>query len=199
MNADFWRERISNRSDLVARITHLTRGNTDDEAFEVLWKILQDKTIKGSGNEGYIVGGKKAVCFQEVSLYSIAENLIFEDALGGKNRYSRFGLRFNKIGMYRLGARPVIYGKTEELKSALSKNEYWRIVNLDLDSESVVDWSHEREWRLPSDYHFKYSDTEVIVKDDHYYKIFINKCIQDNRLDILMNINGIIPLNTVIS
>lgn len=199
MNADFWRDRISNRSDLVARITHLTRGNTDDEAFERLWNILLEKTIKGSGNEGFIVGDKRAVCFQEVPLYSIAENLIFEDELGGKNRYSHFGLRFNKIRMYRLGARPVIYGKTEELKSKLPKDEYWRIVNLDLDSESVVDWSHEREWRLVSDYQFKYSDTEVIVKDDHYYKKFVNKCIQENRLDILKNINGIIPLNTVIS
>lgn len=199
MNADFWRDRISNRSDLVARITHLTRGDTDDEAFDRLWKILLEKKIIGSGTEGYIVGDKKAVCFQEVPLSSIAENLIFEDSLGGKNRYSHFGLRFNKIRMYRIGARPVIYGKTEELKRMLPRDEYWRIVNMDLDSESVVDWSHEREWRLVSDYHFKYSDTEVIVKDDHYYKKFINKCIQENRLDILKGINGIIPLNTVIS
>lgn len=71
MNSEFWRERISNRSDLVARITHLTRGNTDDEAFERLWKILLDKTINGSGNEGYIVGSGSAVCFQEIPLYSI--------------------------------------------------------------------------------------------------------------------------------
>ena len=40
MNAEFWRDRISSRSDLAARITHLTRGDTDDEAFEILWKIL---------------------------------------------------------------------------------------------------------------------------------------------------------------
>ena len=77
MNAEFWRERISKRSDLVARITHLTKGKTDDEAFERLWTILKEKTIKGSGNEGYVVGSKKAVCFQEVPLYSIAENLFF--------------------------------------------------------------------------------------------------------------------------
>lgn len=199
MNAEFWRNRISNRSDLVARITHLTKAKTDDEAFERLWTIIKEKTIKGSGNEGYIVGSKKAVCFQEVPLYSIAENLIFEDAFSDTIRYSPFGLRFNKIRMYRLGARPVFYGKTDELKRILPKDEYWRIVDLDLDLESVVDWSHEREWRIPSDYQFKYSDTEIIVKDDHYYKLFIKKCIQENRLDILKSINGIIPLNTVVS
>jgi len=59
MNAEFWRDRISSRSDLAARITHLTRGDTDDEAFEILWKILQEKTLIASGKEGYIVGDKK--------------------------------------------------------------------------------------------------------------------------------------------
>ena len=199
MNADFWRDRISSRSDLAARITHLTRGDTDDDAFETLWKILQEKTLKASGNEGFIVGDKKAVCFQEVPLYAIAENLIFEDALEGKNRYSHFGLRFNKIWMFRLGARPVIYGKTEELKRMLPKDEYWRIVNQDLGSENVVDWSHEREWRHVSDYHFEYSDTEILVKDNHYYIKLIKRCIKENRLDILESVNGIIPLNSVIS
>ena len=199
MNADFWRDRISSRSDLVARITHLTKGDTDDEAFERLWKILLEKTLIASGNEGYIVGDKKAVCFQEVPLYAIAENLIFEDALEGKNRYSHFGLRFNKIRMFKLGARPVIYGKTEELKRMLPKDEYWRIVNQDLGSENVVDWSHEREWRHVSDYHFEYSDTEILVKDNCYYFKLIDRCIKENRLDILKSVNGIIPLNSVIS
>ena len=109
---------------LMTRITRIVEfdigiGDTDDDAFETLWKILQEKTLKASGNEGFIVGDKKAVCFQEVPLYAIAENLIFEDALEGKNRYSHFGLRFNKIRMFKLGARPVIYGKTEELKRML--------------------------------------------------------------------------------
>ena len=75
MDEELWRDRISNRSDLVARITHLTRGKTDDEAFERLWKILLEQTIRGSGNEGFIVGNRKAVCFQEIPLYSIAETL----------------------------------------------------------------------------------------------------------------------------
>lgn len=199
MDEEFWRDRISNRSDLVARITHLTRGKTDDEAFERLWKILLEQTIRGSGNEGFIVGNRKAVCFQEIPLYSIAENLIFDEEQGRKNRHSPFGLRFNKLRIYRLGARPVFYGKTDELKKLLPTTEYWRIVDFDLDSKAVVDWSHEREWRLAADYQFKYSDTEVVVKNDYYYKQFVSRCIEENRLDILKEINGIIPLNSVIS
>ena len=84
--------RKSKRSDLVKRLTNLTWGNTDDEAFDVLWEILNDKKLMGSGNSGYIVGTDKAVCFQEIPLYSIVENLLFEDSLNSK-RYSWFGIR----------------------------------------------------------------------------------------------------------
>ena len=199
MNVDLWRNRISSRSDLVARITHLTRANTDDEAFELLWKILSEKTLKGSDNKGFVVGNKRAVCFQEVPLYSIVENLLFEDSLTGRKRYSWFGLRFNKILMYRSGARPVVYGKTEEIKQKIQETDYWRIVDLDLEDENVVDWSHEREWRILGDYSFEYDDIEVIVKDDKYYRKFVEKCLEENRMDIMKGIHGIVPLNTVIS
>jgi len=63
-----WRNRIIYRSDMVARVTHLTLGTSDDEAFEKLWKILKDRKLLASGNSGYIVRDTKAVCFQEVPL-----------------------------------------------------------------------------------------------------------------------------------
>ena len=51
---------------MTARLTHLTRDETDDVAFEVLRKILVDKKyIAGSG---YISSTKKVVCMQEVPL-----------------------------------------------------------------------------------------------------------------------------------
>ena len=199
MDVSLWRDRISSRTDLVARITHLTRGNSDEEAFDLLWEIIKEKRLKGSGKSGFIVGDKKAVCFQEVPLYSIVENLLFEETLKDRNRYSWFGLRFNKGKMYKRGARPVIYGKTEELKKILPQNEYWRIVDLDLDANNVVDWSHEREWRVCGDFQFEYDDIEVIVRDDYFYQLFVNKCIDEDRMDILKGVHGVIPLNTVIS
>lgn len=199
MNGDIWRNRISNRIDLVARLTHLTRGDSDEDAFEILWKILNEKKLKGSGNSGYVVGTKKAVCFQEVPLYSIVENLLYEESLEGKNRYSWFGLRFNKIRMSQKGARPVIYGKTDELKTILPPTEHWRIVKLDLDAEEKVDWTHEREWRICGDFSFEYNDIEILVKDDTYYKMFVEKCIDERKLELLKSIHGIVPLNTVIS
>ena len=199
MDSNTWRNRISNRTDLVARLTHLTRGQNDEEAFEVLWRILTEKKLIGSGNDGYIVGSSKAVCFQEVPLYSIVENLLYEETLNGKIRYSWFGLRFNKVWMHRQGARPVIYGKTQELKRILPASEHWRIVNMDFETENPVDWSHEREWRICGDYFFEYGDIEILVKNDEYYKKFVEKCISQGKTDLLRDVHGIIPLNTVIS
>lgn len=125
------RDRAINRSDMAVRVTHLTKGMNDEEAFERLWKILTDKKLKGSDNSGFIVGKERAVCFQDLPLINIAENLQYEDILGDKIRYSWFGLRFNKIQLYKRGLRPVIYGATNVLKSDLTEKQYWRIVNLD--------------------------------------------------------------------
>ncbi len=200
MDYKVMRDRISRRDDLVARLTHLTRGSTDDDAFDVLWKILTEKKLNGSDNSGYVIGDTKAVCFQEVPLYSIAQSLLYEDDKSDIIRYSWFGLRFNKNVLFRRGARPVIYGKTEELKRLLPPDNYWRIVRLDLDSsKNCIDWTHEREWRIKNVCPFEYDDIEVIVKNDIYYRKFIERCITEKRMEILSEIHGIVPLNTVIS
>lgn len=200
MNDDEWRKRITNRKDLVARVTHLTRGSTPDEAFETLWKILTDKKIIGSGKAGYIIGDRTASCFQEVPLDAIAENLMYEEVLGGKIRYSAFGIRVHKGDIFSCGGRPVIYGNAAELKEILPTDQYWRIVSMNLtDFKHLIDWSHEREWRIPGDYPIEYNRIEVIVQSQDYYKKFVNRCIDKDRLDILKEINGIIALNSIYS
>ena len=193
------RDRAINRSDMAVRVTHLTKGMSDEEAFERLWKILTDKKLKGSDNSGFIVGKERAVCFQDLPLINIAENLQYEDILGDKIRYSWFWVRFNKIQLYKRGLRPVIYGATNVLKSDLTEKQYWRIVNLDYsDYDNVIDWSHEREWRVKGDLEFEYNEIEILVKNNTYYRKFICRCVDENRMDILKNIHGIIPLNTVL-
>lgn len=198
MKRDDWVKRIKERSDMVTRVTHLTKENDDDEAFENLWKILNDKEIKGSGANGFINGKRKAVCLQELPLSAIAENLMYEQVLNDKIRYSSFGVRFNKAFIYRMGGRPVIYENKEHMKALLNEEEYWRIVDLDLsDKEKIVDWTHEREWRVPDKLPFKYTHIEVIVANDKYYRKFVKRCIDEDRTDILVEIHGIITLNSV--
>ena len=114
-----------------------------------------------------------------------------------KHRYSMFGLRFAKTFLYQAGGRPVIYGKTSELKDMLPSSEYWRIVDMELDdNQRLVDWSHEREWRIKGDLEFDYSDIEIIVPEYTYYHRFIDYCMEKNS-DILRKIKGVIPLVAV--
>lgn len=175
MKQNEWREKISNRSDLVARLSHLTgrKASNDDGAFEVLWKILTEKRLIASGAEGFINGDIKAVCFQEVPLQAMAENV-----LRGNTHYFGFGLRVNRGFFYRRGGRPVFYGEVDHLKKILPATEYWRIVSMNLnDPDRIIDWTHEREWRHPGDFEFDWSEIEVIVKDHIYFEKFINRCV----------------------
>lgn len=101
MEFNEWRNRYKNRNDISSRLTHLTKGDTPEEAFEILLKILDEKKIIGSTTEtGFIIGDKSAVCLQEAPLNAIAENLLYEKKLREetkcKVRYNAFGIRFNK-------------------------------------------------------------------------------------------------------
>ena len=201
MEQEKWRGRITYRSDLVARLTHLTgkHVDSDDDAYDLLWKILTDKVLIASGSQGYIIGETKAVCFQEVPLTALAENLLYENQLGRKS-YSWFGLRVNKGWLFQQGGLPVIYGPKNELKGTLHQNDYWRIVNMNLEKpDEIIDWSHEREWRHPDDLQFQWEDIEIILKSHKYYRKFVEQCISDNQTDMLKSIRGIIILDSVLS
>lgn len=85
MGIDFeqWQRRIASRSDLTGRVTHLTKPSgviSRDMSFEEinlrvvdnLIKILKEQKINGSTTQsGYIVGEKRAVCFQDAPLYAL--------------------------------------------------------------------------------------------------------------------------------
>ena len=203
MNEEQWIDHISRRSDFASRITHLTKRTDDKSAFEVLCKILDEKIILGSGAEGYIRKNCKAVCFQDVPLYAMAENIRYEEECSNEKqsyqnkadfRYEAFGIRFNKGHMFQKGARPVIYGKREELDE-IPQSEQWRCVQLDLkDSTQIVDWTHEREWRIEGDLQFEYDEIEIIVGCSEYYKKFIEHY---SNTQLLREINGIVVLNTL--
>ena len=44
MKLEDWQNRYKNRNDISSRLTHLTKGDTVEEAFTTLLKILDDKT-----------------------------------------------------------------------------------------------------------------------------------------------------------
>lgn len=200
-----WRTRLNFRSDLVARVAHLTGRGTknDDEAFNNLWKILTEKKLIASGHEdgkGFIIGDTRAVCFQEVPLLAMASNVHFSEKLKIETAYRGFGIRLNRGELYKMGGRPVIYGEKDKLMEMLPPDQHWRIVRMDLDDkDAIVDWTYEREWRIAGDFSFEWSDIEVLLRDHDYYRKFIERCFKENKTDLLKSVNGIITLDSIIS
>ncbi len=160
-----WLKRIAERSDMSSQVVHLTREgeieNTRHDVFDILLKILMEQRITGSSTKsGFICGKRSAVCFQDVPLQSLCQNVYYEQKYRELNqqaklRYRAIGLAFSKAYVYQHGGRPVIYDKTSEAKRYLPEADWWRIVNFDLGSDqNVIDWTHEREWRITDGFEF---------------------------------------------
>ncbi|MFW7190048.1 DUF2971 domain-containing protein [Lysinibacillus sp. BNK-21] len=178
INIAYWNSRILERSDISTSLVHLTKSTYGMDCLQVLLKILNDKKLIGSTHSGFIQGSEKAVCFQDAPLTGIAQNVRYEERLSeegkiNKRRYYAYGLTFNKTLAYRRGARPVIYEAKEEAKQKF-KNELWRVVTLDLhDDNNLIDWTHEREWRVKGDFYFELEDVVVLLPNPDEYRRFI--------------------------
>lgn len=211
MNDKEWRKRISHRTDISVGLVHLTKGDGKFGPLAVLMKILEEKTIIGSTNKnvgghprGFICGNDPVVCFQDIPLYSLSENILWEKQLHSKApespiRYSPYGLRFDKRYIFRNGGRPVIYEKTNIAKDFLPEDEYWRIVKLDLENDdNIIDWTHEREWRIKGNFYFELSEVEILLSDQSSLKKFNGFCKEKNMEYILNEIKGIVVLKSLL-
>lgn len=217
INFEQWQKRIASRSDLTGRVTHLTRppaeditdGMSFDEinkmAVDNLIKILKDRRINGSSKEGFIVGNKRAVCFQDAPLYGLIQNVEHERSRresgeDEKLRYCGVGLSFVKTDIYQgYNGRPVIYEKKEKAKDLLPPDEWWRIVNYDFKYDNrwdIIDWTHEREWRVPGDMDFEYNKgfVHVILYNPECVRYFLKRC----PAEIVEKIYGITTLKSVL-
>lgn len=207
-----WQANNKNRSDLTGYLTHLTRPTNEyPDPTDLLLKILNERKLKGS-SKGYIVGKHKVVCFQDMPLYSVAENAInhIEDyeRENNKLRYYPCGLAFPKASLTTLvnsttkmsipGVRPVIYEESGIARSFIREDQHWRIVDFDLSGfyqeENLTDWTHEREWRLLGDLEFFYGGVTVLLRDGKQFQNFISK-INPN---ILRQLGGIVCLDTLL-
>jgi hypothetical protein len=200
----FWVRRHAERTDISTFAVHLIRppgGEANNtKAVDVLMTILKEKRLRGSDGSGFIHGSRPAVCFQDTPMPFIAQNLWFEkkyrdDKLGSRVRYLACGLVFEKAFLYSEGARPVIYDDPTAAKQYLPQDQWWRIVRFDLsDQDKMVDWTHEREWRLPGDLEFDLSQVFVLLGGPPAFHRFIDLCREDTEVDILKSIQGIISL-----
>ena len=203
-----WNKRIASRSDLSSQVIHLTRsaeyeGNKIGPV-DVMFKILKERKISGSTTEsGFICGNVPATCFQDAPVYSVCQNINAEEeyrkaVIEAKVRYVGVGLMFPKPYVFAQGGRPVVYETFEKAKDILPEAEWWRIVRHDLtDLDNIVDWTHEREWRVPGGFDFELDEVTVVVPSKVGYQRFLKLCKAFEDDDILGEIKGIVNLGAV--
>lgn len=203
MDKTKWIKRISHRTDFTCGLVHLTKPKNKSDSLDILINILKERTLRAS-SEGYICGKDPVVCFQDVPLQSLSENILFEQQLRKEDkskpvRYTPFGLRFSKPYIYKAGGRPVIYEDTDVAKKILPKDEYWRIVRFDLSNdENIVDWTHEREWRVKGDFHFELEQVEILLSQENSLAKFIEVCEKNDLTQIIKEVKGISTLKSIV-
>lgn len=199
---------MSDRQDLSSSLVHLTRavtvGGKELTPVDVLLKILRERTIIGSTTDsGFIRGARRAVCFQDAPLFSIAQNLKFEKELRQtattRKRYSGCGLIFSKYYLFQNGCKPVIYDKVEDGEQYLSDNELYRLVKFDIsNTDRFIDWTHEREWRMPDNFEFRIDWSGIVLETKEDYREFIQKSLLEENEGILESVCGIIVLDALL-
>lgn len=140
-------------------------------AFQRLCSILNMKEIKASKMPWTNLPG---VCFTECPWSSL---------LAHTQNYSNYGIGFTKEFIYKNNGSPVFYMRKKIINiiekyikdskiletiltnvtpySPLYETEYMR------HQIKLVDYTHEREWRIPTDLTFKYEDIKFLILARH--------------------------------
>jgi len=128
-----------------AMLTHFTRASRQGGALDNLVAILREGVVRGSSR--MVRNKSSVVCLFDAPLSELAK------ALDPRNRrrYQPFGIAVDKRYAFKMGARPVIYLPWNEARQILPEQELWRVVSLDIERVPAIDWSFEREWRIPGD------------------------------------------------
>lgn len=135
------------RTDLSPYLFHYTKGTN---AFDVLSQIIDEKKLKSES--GYI-------CLTEAPLTTSLQMFDYM-SLYPDPMYSPYGIGFNRDFLFRVGARPVIYG-TEEENEKIPQELQWRCLKLQPES---YDFSWLREWRIEgNEFDFKDYHNDIIV------------------------------------
>lgn len=112
-------------------------------------------------NSRAIYGPYPATCFSEMPIAAFLKSV--QSRKRSNSPISHHALVLEKTELYELGARPVIYGLSTNATLPRSNNggprmidrdvlpicEQYRYVTYNPANNRPVDWSHEREWRLP--------------------------------------------------
>lgn len=124
--------------------------------------------------ERTIFGPNPAVCFTDMPIAAFLEAGQMRRANG--EAMSPLALVFPKEPLHQFGARPALYGLSDNIRppaginggprlfpeSALAMNEQFRYISHVYGDAKTVDWTHEREWRWP--YRGDYDSVDVYAE-----------------------------------
>lgn len=170
---------MQNRPDLSEYVAHFTTdrpvvGHEDESnpghqfdplsACDRLVAILNSRKIVATSMPW---AGGRAACFTECPWASLLDHA---------NRYSPFAVAFAKPRVFAAGGGPVYYVRADHWKKQIWADHlrtfvtpFWpsyRPAALQSDeflSGKTVDFSHEREWRVPHDFTFELSQVEFVI------------------------------------
>lgn len=187
-----------NRPDFSEYLSHFTKDEdfcNEDQgevvayfknmtARDRLFSILKTKTLKTSKMPWTQTQG---LCFTECPWSSL---------LVHTKQYSSYGIGFTKEFIYKNGGAPVFYMRKKNLnilektikdKKVLEKllsfvTPYSPIFETRTMRKQIklVDYTHEREWRMTNDLHFEYKDVAFLVVGKHEDFDSLPKSFQDN-------------------
>ena len=163
------------RPDISPNLIHFTSPGDDwEKAYSRLKSILADRQLV-AGN-GKIKGGHYCVCFSEAPFLSVDGGLVNES---GYSRYAPFGILLTKQSVFDRGGRPVIYEPDSEYK-LLPESIQWRHVRYQPTGAVQVDFSWEREWRVPcSSFPIHPNEIAVVVPQLEW----ADRLVQDHDLE----------------
>ncbi len=164
-------KRIDNTAYLYhwVKADPFTRNQIEDyeSAYQTFMQILSDTVIKHG--EIYKTNGHPCICFTESPEYFMHSD---------KSKYQPFGFKFLKRYVFELGGRAVIYAPDYE-KNLIHEDSMWRYMRHDPLAYSDktpygVDFTWEREWRLPDASLEVTNCMSIIVPNDDYAQRFHN-------------------------
>jgi len=151
------------RPDISNLLIHFVSDESLDLAYLRLRKIIKERRL--IGNNRFIKGGYRCICFSEAPFNCLPGGLVNPDYY---SRYSPFGIMVLKKWLFKLGGRPVIY-QSEDEYYLLPDEIKWRHVLYDPLKNPPIDFTWEREWRINRDYlDFKPSNALIIVLDNSW-------------------------------
>ncbi len=153
------------RPDQTDYIAHFTSGH---DAYDRLVSILADATIK-AGTLPWT--NRPAVCLTECPWTSLIDHA---------RRYSPYGVGFGKHHVFAAGGGPAFYVRADQFKKQqwdphlyTFVTPFWpayRPPSLRTDEYlggKTVDYSHEREWRVPHDFKFDLARVAFVILDTY--------------------------------